>query len=115
MFLATTYGLNKSHTKTIHVGLQTKKSLKLGGRNLFRHRLLAVISRSHGTHERVSSDNRVKSNFVVIKNITISFTTSYRRNQYCCRIKKKRKISTEIFEKKRMLTIQLQRKNKEPT
>jgi len=60
MSLATTYGLNNSHTKMIHVGLQKNKRKNLQtsckiertqrGRNLFRHRLLATVSRSHEIH-----------------------------------------------------------------
>ena len=81
--LLATYGFNNSHTKTIHVGLQRpnegifKFLVKLNGHNAgFISTSIAAVSRSHETHEYLSSDNRVKSNFV-IKNITISFITFY--------------------------------------
>ena len=88
MLLATSYGLNNSHTKTIHVGLQRtneeifKPAVKLGGHSAdgiyfdtdcwqqFQDNMELM-------NEYLSSDNRVKPNFVVLKNITISFTTSY--------------------------------------
>jgi len=122
--LLTTYGLNNSHTKIIHVGLQRtnkgifKPLVKLG-HNADRIYFDTDCWQQFQDHiefmnKYLSSDNRVKPNFVVIKNITISFTTSG-QNQYCC-IKKKKKIPTEIFGKKKTLTIQFhRRRNEEPT
>jgi len=63
-------------------------------------------------NEYLSSDNRVKSIFVVIKNITISFTTSYRAKSILL-YKEEKENSTEIFKKKRTLTIQLHRRRNE--
>ncbi|KYN39701.1 hypothetical protein ALC56_05904 [Trachymyrmex septentrionalis] len=88
MLLATSYGLNNSHTKTIHVGLQRtneeifKPAVKLGGHSADGIYFDADCWQQFQDNmelmnEYLSSDNRVKPNFVVLKNITISFTTSY--------------------------------------
>jgi len=69
-------------------------------------------------NEYLSSDNRVKLcrykklNFVVIKNVTISFTTSYGAKSILLLYKEEEK-KTKVFEKKRTFTIQLHEKNEE--
>jgi len=72
-------------------------------------------------NEYLSSDNKAKTNSVVIKNISISFIIFYGAKSYYWCIKKKkrnfalRKISEEIFEKKRSHPIQHhRRRNEEP-
>lgn len=88
MLFTTTYGLNSSHTKTIHVGLQRtnegifKPLVKLSGNNAdgiyFDADSWKQFQDNMGLmNEYLSSDNRAKTNSVVIKNISISFTTSY--------------------------------------
>ena len=88
MLLATTYDLNNSHTKTIHVGLQRtyegifKPVVKLSEHNADGIYFDTNCWQQFQDHMELmnaylSSDNRVKPNFVVIKNITINFITSY--------------------------------------
>ncbi|KYQ50082.1 hypothetical protein ALC60_09497 [Trachymyrmex zeteki] len=88
MLLTTSYGLNNSHTKTIHVGLQRtnkgifKPLVKLTGHNAdgiyFDTECWQLFQEQLGLmNEYLTSDNRVKPNFVIIKNYTINFTTSY--------------------------------------
>ena len=90
MLLATSYDLNSSHAKTIHNirGLQRtneeifKPVVKLGGHSADGIYFDADCwqqfqDNMEFMNEYLSSNNRVKPNFVVLKNITISFTTSY--------------------------------------
>jgi len=74
--------------KTIHIELQRtnerifKPLVKLGGHNAdgiyFDNNCWQQFQDHMGLiNEYLSSDNKMKSNFVVIKNITISFTTFY--------------------------------------
>ncbi|KYN11379.1 hypothetical protein ALC57_16456 [Trachymyrmex cornetzi] len=88
MLFTTTYGLNNSHTKTIHVGLQRmnegifKPLVKLSGNNAdgiyFDAESWKQFQDNMGyMNEYLTSDNRTKTNSVIIKNIFISFTTSY--------------------------------------
>ncbi|KYQ50138.1 hypothetical protein ALC60_10781 [Trachymyrmex zeteki] len=88
MLFTTTYGLNNSHTKTIHVGLQRtsegifKSLVKLSGNNAdgiyFDADSWKQFQDNMGLmNEYLTSDNTAKTNSVVIKNISISFTTSY--------------------------------------
>ena len=127
MLLATSYGLNNSHTKTIHVGLQRtneeifKPAVKLGGHSAdgiyfdtdcwqqFQDNMELM-------NEYLSSDNRVKPNFVVLKNITISFTTSYGSKSILISYKEEEENSNGNLRKKRTRSIQLlRRRNREPT
>jgi len=88
MLLSTTYGLNNSHTKRLHVGLQTtsegvfKPLVKLSGNNAngiyfdadswqeFLHNMELMS-------EYLAGNNKIKLNPVIIKNICINFTTTY--------------------------------------
>jgi len=85
MLLSTTYGLNNSHTKELHVGTTNegvfKPLVKLSGNNAngiyfdtdswqeFLHNI-GFMS------EYLTVDNKLKPNPVIIKNIYISFTTA---------------------------------------
>ncbi|KYN21600.1 hypothetical protein ALC57_06023 [Trachymyrmex cornetzi] len=88
MLFTTMYGLNNSHTKTIHVGLQRtnegifKPLVKLSGNNAdgiyFDADSWKQFQDNMGyMNEYLTSDNRTKTNSVVIKNFSVSFTTSY--------------------------------------
>ncbi|KYN28627.1 hypothetical protein ALC57_01956 [Trachymyrmex cornetzi] len=88
MLFTTTYGLNNSHTKTIHVGLQRTNEgifeplVKLSGNNddgiYFDADSWKQFQDNMGyMNEYLTSDNRMKTNSIVRKNISISFTTSY--------------------------------------
>jgi len=86
--ILTTLILNNSHTKRLHVGLQTtsegifKPLVKLSGNNAngiyfdadswqeFLHNM-GLMS------EYLAGDNKIKLNPVIIKNIYINFTTTY--------------------------------------
>jgi len=88
MLLSTTYGLNNSHTKRLHVGLQTtnggvfKPLVKLSGNNAngiyFDDDTWQEFLRNMGLmSEYLTGDKGIKPNPVIIKNIYISFTSAY--------------------------------------
>jgi len=88
MLLSTTYGLNNSHIKRLHVGLQTtnegvfKLLIKLSGNNAngiyFDADLWQEFLHNMGLiSEYLTGNNKLKLNLVTIKNIYISFTTAY--------------------------------------
>ncbi|KYN14621.1 hypothetical protein ALC57_13170 [Trachymyrmex cornetzi] len=88
MLFSTTYGLNNSHTNTIHVGLQItneglfKPLVKLSGNNADGIYFDADSWKQFQDNmsymnEYLTSDNRTKTNSVVLKNISINFTTTY--------------------------------------
>jgi len=125
MLLSTTYGLNNSHIKRLHVGLQTtnegvfKPLVKLNGNNAngiyfhidswqeFLHNI-ALMS------EYLTGDNKLKPNSVIIKNIHISFTTAYEVRSILVTYKENGggtlwKISSASFEETRRQPIHHQR------
>ncbi|KYN41684.1 Macrophage metalloelastase [Trachymyrmex septentrionalis] len=110
MLLATSYGLNNSHTKTNHVGLQRtnkeifKPVVKLGEHNADEIYFDSDCWQQFQDNielmkEYLSSDNRVKPNFVVIKNITINFTTSYGSKSILLTYKEEEENSNENLRK----------------
>lgn len=88
MLLSTTYGLNNSYTKKIHVGLQTSDEgifapvVKLSGNNA--DGIYFDVDSWHQFQEimpimteYLCEDSRSRPNPVTIKNIVVNFTTSY--------------------------------------
>lgn len=88
MLLTTTYGLNNSHTKTLHVGLQISNAgvfvplVKLSGSNAdglyfdadsWQQFLLNMPL----MREYLSGNNKLKPNPITVNNITINFTSAY--------------------------------------
>lgn len=87
MLLSTTYGLNNSHTKRIHVGLQTVESdfepiVKLTGSYAEGINFNVDSWQQFQQHlelmeEYLSEETRVKPNPILVNNITINFTSAY--------------------------------------
>lgn len=88
MLLSTTYGLNASHTKRIHVGLQTtnagiyEPTVKLTGNSAdgiyFNGDSWQQFQNNMGAMSAyLSGDYKLKPTPIVINNISISFTSAY--------------------------------------
>lgn len=88
MLLTTTYGLNNSHTKRIHVGLQTTSEgvfvpmVKLTGNHAEGIYFNAGIWQQFQENmslieEYLGGENKLKLNPVNINNISINFTSAY--------------------------------------
>jgi len=98
MLLLTTYSLNNSHTKKLHVELQTtnegvfKPLVKLSGSNAngiyFDADSWQFLHNMGLMSEYLTRNNKLKPNPVIIKNIYISFTTAYRARSILMTYKK---------------------------
>ncbi|XP_071637538.1 uncharacterized protein [Temnothorax longispinosus] len=88
MLLSTTYGLNSSHTKRIHVGLQATSEgvfvplVKLTGNCAdgvyFDEKLWQQFQENMGlVSEYLNGESKLKSNSIFINNISVNFTSAY--------------------------------------
>ncbi|XP_039303332.1 uncharacterized protein LOC120359502 [Solenopsis invicta] len=102
MLLTTTYGLNNSHTKRILVGLQTTKKgifepvVKLSGSNAdgvyFDAESWLQFQENMGVmSDYLNANNKFKPEPVVIKNISVIFTSSYGSKSLLLTYKEKEK------------------------